>query len=79
MHQPLQGARRQTEDERSRHLPPQVDALQIVTLPAPIAGLSEVERDAIMEVIGVAEDLSLRGDDRAAVALGWMRSLLSSG
>lgn len=51
----------------------------IATLPVPISGLSDAERDAIMEVIGVAEDLSLRGDDRAAVALGWMRSLLSSG
>ena len=50
--------------------------LEIATLPKAIPTLSDAEAYALQEVIPLAEDLSLRGDERATVVLEWARDLL---
>ena len=49
----------------------------ILKLPAEIASLSESEINSLQDVVGIAEDLSMRGDDRATVAMEWARDLLA--
>lgn len=50
--------------------------LAIVKLPKSIPHFSDAEIDALQEVVGLAEDLAMRGDERAGVALDWARDLL---
>ena len=50
-------------------------SLTIKTLPREI-DLDAFEVDAIQNVIGVAEDLSMRGDEQATLALVWLRGLV---
>lgn len=52
-------------------------ALEIAVLPREIPNLSDAEVHALQEVVALAEDLSMRGDERATVAMEWSRDLLA--
>lgn len=51
----------------------------ILRLPHLKRRLSQYERDALDELIPVAEDFAMHGDDRATEALAWMRSISEQG
>jgi hypothetical protein len=52
--------------------------LQIRRMPLPVACLSAAEIDALQKIIPLAEDLAMRGDRRASIALEWMRDTLAA-
>lgn len=51
--------------------------ISILTLPAAISGLSDAEVHALQNVEGLAEDLAMRGDQRAGNVLEWVRDMLA--
>lgn len=54
-----------------------VMSLKIAKLPKFIPHFSDAEIHALQEVVGLAEDLAMRGDERAGVAMEWARDLLA--
>ena len=52
-------------------------SLTISKLPKATPHFSDAEIHALQEVVGLAEDLSMRGDERAGVAMEWARGLLA--
>tara|TARA_R110000737_G_scaffold212309_1_gene229743 strand:+ start:2700 stop:2933 length:234 start_codon:yes stop_codon:yes gene_type:complete len=54
-----------------------VMSITIVKPPESIPDFSDAEIYALQEVVGLAENLAMRGDERAGAALEWARDLLA--